>query len=200
MQHFEDRAKKTDIELIELSLKNRDCFVYLIERYEQKLLRYIMRISGLRKEDAEDVLQDVFIKVYQNLNDFDHDLRFSSWIYRIAHNQTISNYRKLKSRPQEISVDDNVFNNFASNLDLEKDVDHVALRKIVGAILMKMDNKYREVLVLRFMEDKSYQEMSDILKKPIGTIATLVSRAKDQFKEKIFDTDKLQITTQIIRE
>jgi len=199
MQHFEDRVKKTDIELIKLSLKNRDCFVYLIERYEKKLLRYIMRISGLRKEDAEDILQDVFLKVYQNLNDFDSDLKFSSWIYRIAHNQTISNHRKLKSRPQEISIDESAFNNFASNLDLEKDVDRVVLKKTVGAILMKMDDKYREALVLRFMEDKSYQEISDILKKPIGTVAVLIRRAKDQFKKKIFNTDKSRIMTQIIR-
>ena len=158
-----------------------------------------MRISGLRKEDAEDILQDVFLKVYQNLNDFDSDLKFSSWIYRIAHNQTISNHRKLKSRPQEISIDESAFNNFASNLDLEKDVDRVVLKKTVGAILMKMDDKYREALVLRFMEDKSYQEISDILKKPIGTVAVLIRRAKDQFKKKIFNTDKSRIMTQIIR-
>ena len=66
MKKFEDYAKKTDKELVNLSLEKRDHFVFLIKRYEQKLLRYIMRISGLRKEDVEDVLQDVFIKIYQN--------------------------------------------------------------------------------------------------------------------------------------
>ncbi|TRZ78183.1 sigma-70 family RNA polymerase sigma factor [bacterium] len=192
MNKFEDYTKKTDIELVNLSLENRDCFVYLIKRYEQKLLRYIMRISGLRKEDAEDVLQDVFIKVYQNLNDFDPELKFSSWIYRIAHNQTISNHRKLKSRPQEISVDDGVFNNFASKLDLEKDVDRDKLKKTVSAVLIEMDEKYREALVLKFMEDKSYQEISDILKKPMGTVATLISRAKDQFR-KISEKNQIKL-------
>jgi len=185
MEKFEDYAKKTDIELVNQSLKNRDCFVYLIKRYEQKLFRYITRISGLRKEDAEDVLQGVFIKVYQNLNDFDPDLKFSSWIYRITHNQTISNHRKLRTRPQEIFVEDDLLNNFASELDLEKNADDVKLKKIVGGVLTILDEKYREILVLRFMEDQSYQEMADILKKPIGTIATLVNRAKKQFKEEI---------------
>jgi len=62
--------EKTDEELIPLILKNEDSFLYIMQRYQEKLLRYIQRISGLPKEDTEDLMQDVFLKVYQNLNDF----------------------------------------------------------------------------------------------------------------------------------
>ncbi len=86
-------ADKTDIELVRLTLTNQENFLYLVNRYDKKLLKFIQRISGLRLEDAEDLLQEVFIKVYQNLNDFDQDLKFSSWIYRIARNQAICYYR-----------------------------------------------------------------------------------------------------------
>ena len=60
-------SKKTDEELIVLTLKDQNCFLYLVRRYEQKLFRYISRISNLDKDDAEDVLQDIFIKVYKNI-------------------------------------------------------------------------------------------------------------------------------------
>ncbi|MCD4760742.1 hypothetical protein K8R42_02475, partial [bacterium] len=68
--------KLSDTDLVKLVLKDQENFSYLIKRYQSKLLRYIRRISGLNIEDAEDVLQDVFIKVYQNLNSFDTSLKF----------------------------------------------------------------------------------------------------------------------------
>ena len=99
-------AAKTDEELVGLVLQNQDDFLYIMERYQEKLSRYIYRISGLVKEDTEDALQEIFLKVYQNLNDFDTSLKFSSWIYRIAHNHIISNHRKVKARPATVSYDD----------------------------------------------------------------------------------------------
>ncbi len=180
--HIQD---KTDEELVILTLKDQDNFLYLMKRYEKKLLRYIIRISNLDKDEAEDILQEVFIRIYQNLNDFDLDLKFSSWIYRITHNQVISNYRKIKARPEVIVLDkDNGFlENLASDLDLAQEMNVKDIKNEVYATLIKLDIKYREVLILRFLEDKDYKEISDILKKPIGTIATLINRAKKQFKQ-----------------
>ncbi|MCD4760747.1 RNA polymerase sigma factor, partial [bacterium] len=155
-----------------------------------KLLRYIRRISGLNIEDAEDVLQDVFIKVYQNLNSFDTSLKFSSWIYRITHNQVISNFRKKQARPQEISGDNElILNNIVSDLDMGRDIDLGYARENIDKILNSLDIKYREVLVLKFLEEKEYKEISDILKKPMGTVATLLNRAKKQFREKLVQSD-----------
>ena len=68
---FEKCHKMTDGELVKLTLKNQEYFRYIIERYDDKLLRYILRISSMSREDAEDVLQDVFISVYKNLNGFE---------------------------------------------------------------------------------------------------------------------------------
>ncbi len=187
MLSAQECQEKTDVELVKLTLKNQDYFQYLIERYEDKLLSYIRRISNIALEEAEDILQEVFIKVYINLNDFDPDLKFSSWIYRITHNQVISNYRKLQSRPQKIVLDpeSDFLENLASDLDIGKDLDQKYLRKAINKVLASLDLKYREILVLKFLEEKSYQEISDILKKPMGTIASLINRAKKKFKEEI---------------
>lgn len=181
---------KTDEELAGMALENQDSFLYIVERYEKRLLSYIMRISGFSKEDAEDVLQEVFLKIYVNLNSFDNKLKFSSWVYRIAHNETVSSHRKKKARPQGVmDLDDEFLNNLASDLRTDSHIDARYLRGEVKKILEQMDQKYREVLILRFWEDKDYGEISDILKKPMGTVATLISRAKRIFQKEIEKQD-----------
>lgn len=184
MINLEDCEKKEDIELVSLSLKNQEYFYCIISRYEKLILHYILRISSSTKEDAEDILQEVFMSVYENLNEFDKSLKFSSWIYRIAHNKTISAWRKLKARPRAISVDENIdlFNLIASNEDIAKSLEKRCTVKEIRLALDKLDEKYKEVLILKFLEDKDYKEISDILKKPMGTIATLINRAKEKLK------------------
>jgi RNA polymerase sigma-70 factor (ECF subfamily) len=182
-----DINKNSDEELVKLTLENQEYFLFIMKRYEDKLLRYILRISNIKKEDAEDLLQEVFIKVYQNLNDFDQKLKFSSWIYRITHNIVIDNFRKIKARPEIVKLDqeinDKVLENIKSDFDISREIDIRYLRDVMEKVFKKIDEKYKEVLVLRFFEDKSYEEISDILKKPIGTISTLINRAKKQFKK-----------------
>lgn len=186
-EEINDLADKTDNQLVELTLANQDNFLYLMKRYEGKLLSYILRISNIDRDEAEDVLQDVFIKTYKNLNNFDPDLKFSSWIYRITHNQVISNYRKIQARPQKYTfdVDDKILNNIASDFDIVKAVDITLLRHNVSEILNNLDEKFREVLILRFLEQKDYREISDILKKPMGTVATLLNRSKKAFRKEL---------------
>ena len=178
---------KTDEELVALTIENQDFFSCLVNRYTEKLTRYIMRISASTSEDAEDLLQEIFVKAYRYLNDFDQSLKFSSWIYRIAHNQVISQWRKTKSRPQVIKFEaDEDFLKFIANdedlaLDTERKFEGEEVRELINAL----DEKYREVLVLKFIEGKDYKEISDILQKPLGTVATLINRAKKQLKKTI---------------
>ncbi len=187
MTSTKDIINASDEDLVVHTLKNKDFFAYLIERYEAKLASYIKRISGFNKEDVQDILQNVFIKVYTNLNSFDKSLKFSSWIYRITHNEVISLYRKNKNK-NNIDIEDSVLQSIVSDTeDIEKILDTKEQIKNVKEALKDLDIKYKEVLVLRFVEDKSYDEISDILKKPPGTVATLINRAKLKLKEKLKD-------------
>ena len=179
--------KLTDQQLVDLTIKSQDNFLYLMQRYEAKLLRYIKRLSNFSHEESEDILQEAFIKIYQNINGFDKKLKFSSWVYRITHNEVISQWRKAKVRPQNITWDisDQILNNISDDFDLDQEVDQQYLQKNIKQVLGKLDTKYQEVLILKFLEEKSYKEISDILKKPMGTVATLVNRAKKQFRDKL---------------
>ncbi len=182
MVNHEYCTNKTDNELVGLSLDNPDHFLCLIKRYESKLLYYIMRISKLRREDAEDILQEVFIKTYYHLNEFDSDLKFSSWIYRIAHNQTISEIRKKIARPT-VSFEKEDIDKLEDAFDIVHEIDNSFDRDKINEVLSKMDEKYREVLVLRFLDEKDYVEIADILKKPVSTVGNLILRGKLLFKE-----------------
>ena len=153
MSDIVNKDNLNDEDLVKLTIEDQENFLYLIKRYEAKLGRYVRRIAGLGKEDTEDLLQDIFIKTYQNINSFDKDLKFSSWIYRIAHNEVIDNYRKKQSRPQGASFDvENLLNNLASEFNITKDLDHKYLQANISQVLNVMDLKYREVLILKFLE------------------------------------------------
>lgn len=174
----------SDTELVVLSLSKADNFAFLIERYKSKIGSYIKRLTNIDDDDLEDVLQEIFIKVYINLNGFDKNLQFSSWIYRIAHNEVISRHRKLKARPEgyKVIIDEELANSLAAEIDIKGGVDKKILQNNIGSVLSAMSAVCRELIVLKFLEEKSYQEISDILKKPLGTVASLMNKAKKEFR------------------
>jgi len=180
---MQDYSALSDTELVALALQDKEHFLPLMRRYEERLLRYIRRISNASLQDAEDILQEIFLKTYLNLNGFDHKLKFSSWIYRIAHNETMSHFRKVKARPQAAEMEDDAFLNLASDLDIKKTAETNELAANMHRVLENMDEKYREVLILKYLEELDYNEISDVLRKPLGTIGTLLRRAKNKFKD-----------------
>lgn len=185
MDFLEDFSNKTDEEIITLALDNQELFLHIVKRYKTKLFNYIRRISSVSPEEAEDILQNVFLKAYLNINDFDRDMKFSSWIYRIAHNETISNFRKKKARPEtvDLGVDDEKLKFLAHDFDIEKEIDKKYLKKDIGATLEELEDNYKEILILKFLEDKDYNEIADIIQKPTGTVASRINKAKKEFKK-----------------
>ena len=174
---------RSDSDIVVATLADREQFGVLIERYEAKLRRYIARLGVREAEDQADVLQETFIKAYRNLNSFDQSLAFSSWIYRIAHNEAMTWFRRRRVRPEGnlVAEGDEVLEIIASNQDSpEVSFDKAVNAAVVSEALGKLDPKYREVLVLRFFEHKEYEEISDILQIPIGSVGTLIHRGKKQ--------------------
>jgi len=186
MRHL-DCEKKSDKQLVKLALKNTDYYECIISRYEAKLMHYIRRITNVDKETAEDILQEVFLKIYKNLREYDEMFKFSSWVYRITHNEAISFFRKQKARPElvdnEISDDMDILSTIPADINLRDDYVKKELAHKVREVITVLPEKYRNALILRYMEDKSYEEIADIMQKPAGTVATLINRAKFEFKK-----------------
>jgi RNA polymerase sigma-70 factor (ECF subfamily) len=146
-------------------------------------------------DDQLDVLQEIFIKAYRNLNGFDTSLSFSSWIYRIAHNEAISFYRKKNVRPEGHMVGDGdeILGFLASNQEgPEVKFDKEINAEEVTRALELIDEKYREPIILRFFEHKEYDEISDILEIPMGSVGTLLHRGKKQLAS-VLNKDILRI-------
>ena len=181
-----DCEQKNDVQLVILSLDNQEYYYCLMKRYEIPLMNYIRKLSGMNQSDVEDVLQEVFILAYQNLNDFDRQFKFSSWIYRIAHNQTVSMLRKKTKNYQDISWDEHDLDQLVqSDFDIEQSLFQKMDYRNLLQNIDKLPLKYKEVLLLKFLEGKDYQEISDILRKPMGTIGTLINRAKKRLLQEI---------------
>jgi len=183
-------TNKTDEQIVILTLKNQDYYLCLIKRYESRLFNYIIKISNINKEEAEDLLQEVFIKVYQNLNGYDPNFKFSSWIYHITHNVTISFIRKKNIRPQSVPWDnEELLTMLKSTSNVEREINQQSIYEKILKIISSLPLKYKEVLILKFIENKDYKEISDILHKPMGTVATLVNRAKKYLHQELKKED-----------
>lgn len=180
----------SDEEIVSKTLADKQFFGEIVDRYEAKLTRYIARLGVRNPDDQLDVLQDIFLKVYKNLNGFDTSLQFSSWIYRISHNEAISWYRKKNVRPEgHLIADSEELLGFLSAKTEGADVefDKTINAKEVNAALLKIDDKYRQVIILRFFEHKEYEEISDILKIPVGSVGTLLHRGKKLLASELND-------------
>ncbi len=185
----------SDSELVEMTLKEPNQYSFLVERYEAKLRRYITRLGVRNPDDQLDVLQEIFIKAYRNLNSFDTSFSFSSWIYRIAHNEAISFYRKKNVRPEGHLVGES--EEILEFISAKEEAADVSFDKGINATevakaLSILDEKYREPIILRFFEHKEYEEISDILQIPIGSVGTLIHRGKKQLIH-VLNKDNLRI-------
>lgn len=173
-------------EQLVLIIRESDSELYghIIRRYKARLSRYLGKFIS-DPDELEDVLQEVFIKAYRNLYGFDVTRKFSSWIYRIAHNEAV-NHLKKNSRAK-ISLDEVEYKIVDEKIDLGVKIDRNILKKNIGKSLEAIGFKYREVLMLFFFEDKSYEEISDILRIPVNTVGTLILRGKKLLKKQLME-------------
>ena len=185
---MQEYLNKSDEGLAELLKTDDGALAEIIDRYQDKLDRYIKRISNLSKEDREDILQEVFLSVYENVNSFDSSFKFSSWIYRITHNKVISLWRKNKSTSQNVSLEENLIlleQSLKEENSILKQLEEKENAKIINKALESLPIKYKEPLVLYFIENKSYEEISDILQMPVSSVGTRIRRAKEKMKKQI---------------
>jgi RNA polymerase sigma factor (sigma-70 family) len=160
-----------------------EAFGDLVERYQGKLLRYARKFL-LDPDDAKDIVQDIFIKAYQNIQSFDATRRFSPWVYRIAHNEFVNALKKRKASRTVFAFDiDTLFPHLpaaetADSATLERD-----LRKTLDEHLQRVDAKYREPLILYYLEGMDYKEISEILQIPISTVGVRLARARAMLRK-----------------
>jgi len=183
------KKEQTDNQLVKIIRHgNHERYAELVERYRGKLFVYLYCLVG-QKEETEDLLQNVFIKVYKNLNRFDQTRKFSSWIYRIAHNEAVNHIKrkylkKFVSWEDVVTAKDNLEINGLKEDAGEEWMRHERIREIHKSV-DRLPIKYKQVLILRYFSGKSYKEMAEIMGKPVNTVGTLINRAKSYLQAEI---------------
>ncbi len=179
--------QRSDEELvISIVQGDKELFGELIDRYEPKFTRYVRRFTQ-QSEDVSDILQIVFIKAYTNLQSFDSSRSFNSWIYRIAHNECVNHLKKRGN--EKVSFID--FDTFFPHPFAQEEADALSLsredKEQLESSLSKISPKYREVLVLYYYDELSYQEIADVLHIPIATVGVRIKRGKDSLHKMLKD-------------
>jgi RNA polymerase sigma-70 factor (ECF subfamily) len=166
-----------------------ESFGVLVERYEPKIARYARKFL-FEREDVKDLVQDVFIKAYVNIQSFDPKRRFSPWIYRIAHNEFINALRKKTKSSFTFDLD-LVLPHVVAPETADEGAHKKDLKQILGRSLDELSPKYREPLVLFYFEDMDYKEIADILQIPVSTVGVRLARGKAML-EHILKTKNVQ--------
>lgn len=149
----------------------------LIDRYEKRLARYIARFTN-NTDTINDLVQDVFIKSYVNIQSFDTTQKFSSWIYRIAHNESVNFLKKKKSLPFSWFSTETLLPDIKAKEVTEEIVINNQTREQIEQVLSKLPEHHREIIILYFFDELSYNEISDILRIPISSVGVKINRAK----------------------
>lgn len=160
----------------------------LIDRYENKLTRYVRRFTQ-ESEDVSDIIQIVFTKAYMNLQSFDVTRSFNSWIYRIAHNESVTHLKK-RSGNKITFIDFDTFLPYFFAKETSDDRTRARENKeALDGSLSAISPKYREVLVLYYYDELSYQEIADILRIPTATVGVRIKRGKDALQKQLLNNN-----------
>jgi RNA polymerase sigma-70 factor (ECF subfamily) len=163
---------------------DHDAFGVLVDRYEEKLMRYGRKFLSERR-DIEDIVQEVFVSAYRNIQSFDEAQRFSPWIYRIAHNAFIDQLKKNTRNPFVLVDFDTFVAHGGYDDSVKNDYDQKEMKEMINKGLAQLSPKYREALILYYLEDLSYKEIAEVLRVPLGTVSARVKRAKGELKKNI---------------
>lgn len=171
---MDDYSKIPDNDLVELiRTKDSELFREVVSRYHSKLERYVMTYVN-DEEIARDVVQSTFIKTYLNLKGFEIKSKFSSWIYRIAHNEALNTKKRWR---REVSIDESDFDISDGNLQMEENILEEE-KYILSNCIESLPSIYSGPLILFYTEEKSYEEISDILQITTSTVGTRVRRGR----------------------
>jgi RNA polymerase sigma-70 factor (ECF subfamily) len=173
---------KTDEEIAAMVQSgDLESFSFLVERYEAKLKRYARKFLS-NPEDINDVAQEIFIKAYVNIKSFDTDKRFSPWVYRIAHNELVNMLKKKEKNPLPFFDADTLFPHPISKEETDRKTKEDETKKAINRCLKEIPFKYREPLLLFYMEELNYNEIAEVMRVPISTVGVRLKRGKRMLK------------------
>jgi RNA polymerase sigma-70 factor (ECF subfamily) len=169
---------------------DHDAFSVLVQRYQRRVFNLVFRMVQ-NYEEANEITQEAFLAAWQGLPAFRGDARFSTWLYRIAYNCAL---KQLEARKRDRALQEALqveqFNESDEDAQHTAHLEMLDNRELIQAQLSQLPTKYRIVLVLRHLQDMTYEEMAEVLTMPIGTIKTHLFRARNLLKERLQEFER----------
>ena len=176
-----------DSELVQSTLSGRESgFEELVRRYQRPIAAYVYRMVG-DYDAALDLTQEVFIKVYASLSRYRPEFKFSTWIYKIAHNAAIDHLRRHATREAiansetdrvEVTIE-------TRRLSPEQESERTERCSEIETVVQLLPPPYRELILLRHSQDLSYEEIAEVTGLPLGTVKNRLFRAREAMREQL---------------
>lgn len=169
---------------------DQNAYADIVNLYQDKLYQVCYRMLG-NKQEAEDIAQEAFIRAYINLHSYDQNRKFSTWLYRIGTNLCIDRIRKKKPDyylDAEVAGTEgpDMYSQIAADEQLpEEAVEQMELQDRIQYEISRLPDKYRSVIVLKYIEELSLQEISEILDMPLGTVKTRIHRGREALRKQL---------------
>jgi RNA polymerase sigma-70 factor, ECF subfamily len=186
-----DLSAANDRELVAIAVNGFDgSFEELVRRYQRPIAAYVYRMVG-NYESALDLTQEIFIKVYNSLSRYRAEFKFSTWIYKIAHNAAVDHLRRSSTREQSL-VAGTESDSFelpieSANLTPEQESERKERRGEIESVVRALPANYRELIILRHSQDLSYEEIVEVTGLPLGTVKNRLFRAREMMRQQFVD-------------
>ncbi|MGB9182085.1 MAG: sigma-70 family RNA polymerase sigma factor [Pyrinomonadaceae bacterium] len=172
-----------DCDLVTRAVAGReDGFEELVRRYQRPIAAYVYRMVG-DYESALDLTQEVFIKIYGSLARYRPEFKFSTWIYKIAHNAAVDHLRRSSTREQSLTAEsDGVQYDLpieSGRLTPEQESIREERREEIERVVRQLPSAYKELILLRHAHDMSYDEIAEVMGLPLGTVKNRLFRARE---------------------
>ena len=186
-----DFASVADRDLVATAVRGVEgSFEELVRRYQRPISAYVYRMVG-NYESALDLTQEIFIKVYSSLNRYRAEFKFSTWIYKIAHNAAVDHLRRTATREQSLVVgtegDQFDLPIESGRLSPEQESEQRERRVEIETVVRALPANYRELIILRHSQDLSYEEIVEVTGLPLGTVKNRLFRAREMMRQQFVE-------------
>jgi RNA polymerase sigma-70 factor (ECF subfamily) len=182
-----ENSLETDTRIIEeIRAGNIRRFSELVDRHKNRAMTLAFRLIGA-KEDAEEVVQDAFVRAFRNLGEFRGDAKFATWFYRIVYNLCMTRLRQRRTAPDMVNMDTVEERILADEegLAVHERIDRADFQTLVQKEIQDLPDRYKSAITLFYVQEMNYEEIAQVLGKPLGTVKTDLFRGRNILRRRV---------------
>lgn len=182
-----ENSPETDTRIIEeVRAGNIRRFSKLVDRHKNRAMTLAFRLIGA-KEDAEEIVQDAFVRAFRNLGDFRGDAKFTTWFYRIVYNLCMTRLRQRRTAPDMVNmetVEERILAD-EEGMAVHERIDRADFQTLVQKEIQGLPERYRSAITLFYVQEMNYEEIAQVLGKPLGTVKTDLFRGRNILRRRL---------------